>query len=148
MNIASILATKGDMAHTARPEQSIREALGLLAQHNVGALIVVNDAGRPVGILSERDVVREAASNERVFGMKVAEIMTRDVITGSPHDDLMTVAHTMTEKRIRHLPVVDKGRLVGIVSIGDIVKTQRDQFQGELDTLQAQLLGDEARRSP
>ena len=148
MNIASILATKGDMAHTARPEQSIREALGLLAQHNVGALIVVNDAGRPVGILSERDVVREAASNERVFGMKVAEITTRDVITGSPHDDLMTVAHTMTEKRIRHLPVVDKGRLVGIVSIGDIVKTQRDQFQGELDTLQAQLLGDEARRSP
>ncbi len=148
MNIASILATKGDTAHTARPEQSIREALGLLAQHNVGALIVVNDAGRPVGILSERDVVREAASNERVFGMKVAEIMTRDVITGSPHDDLMTVAHTMTEKRIRHLPVVDKGRLVGIVSIGDIVKTQRDQFQGELDTLQAQLLGDEARRSP
>ena len=146
MNIASILATKGDMAHTARPEQSIREALGLLAQHNVGALIVVNDAGRPVGILSERDVVREAASNERVFGMKVAEIMTRDVITGSPHDDLMTVAHTMTEKRIRHLPVVDKGRLVGIVSIGDIVKTQRDQYAGELDTLQSQLLGDEARR--
>src|SRR5881396_1286177 len=144
MNIASILATKGDMAHTARPEQSIREALGLLAQHNVGALIVVNDAGRPVGILSERDVVREAASNERVFGMKVVEIMTRDVITGSPHDDLMTVAHTMTEKRIRHLPVVDKGRLV---CIGDIVKTQRDKYQGELDTLQAQLLGDEARRS-
>src|SRR2546430_8558249 len=102
MNIASILATKGDMAHTARPEQSIREALGLLAQHNVGALIVVNDAGRPVGILSERDVVREAASNERVFGMKVAEIMTRDVITGSPHDDLMTVAHTMTERSEEH----------------------------------------------
>jgi CBS domain-containing protein len=148
MNIASILATKGDIAHTARPEQSIREALGLLAQHNVGALIVVNDAGRPVGILSERDVVREAATNERVFGMKVAEIMTRDVITGSPHDDLMTVAHTMTEKRIRHLPVVDKGRLVGIVSIGDIVKTQRDLYQGELDTLQAQLLGDEGHRSP
>jgi CBS domain-containing protein len=148
MNIASILATKGDMAHTARPEQSIREALGLLAEHNVGALIVVNDAGRPVGILSERDVVREAAKNERVFGMKVVEIMTRDVITGSPHDDLMTVAHTMTEKRIRHLPVVDKGRLVGIVSIGDIVKTQRDLYQGELDTLQTQLLSDDARRSP
>jgi len=146
MDIASILATKGDKAHTVRPEQSIRDALGLLARHNVGALIVVDDASRPVGILSERDVVREAAQNERVFGMKVAEIMTRDVITGSPHDDLMTVAHTMTEKRIRHLPVVDKGRLVGIVSIGDIVKTQRDQYAGELDTLQSQLLGDEARR--
>ncbi|PYM49801.1 MAG: hypothetical protein DME14_07690 [Candidatus Rokuibacteriota bacterium] len=147
MDIASILATKGDKAHTVRPEQSIRDALALLAQHNVGALIAVDDAGRPVGILSERDVVREAARNERVFGMKVVEIMTRDVITGSPHDDLLTVAHTMTEKRIRHLPVVDKGRLVGIVSIGDIVKTQRDKYQGELDTLQAQLLGDEARRS-
>src|SRR2546422_130178 len=127
MDIASILATKGDKAHTVRPEQSIRDALALLAQHNVGALIAVDDAGRPVGILSERDVVREAARNERVFGMKVAEIMTRDVITGSPHDDLLTVAHTMTEKRIRHLPVVDKGRLVGIVSIGDIVTTQRDK---------------------
>src|SRR5712691_10018466 len=126
MNIASILATKGDKAYTVRPDQPIREALGLLA---------------------ERDVVREAAKNERVFGMKVADIMTRDVITGSPHDDLMTVAHTMTEKRIRHLPVVDKGRLIGIVSIGDIVKTQRDTYQGELDTLQAQVLGEEARQS-
>jgi len=147
MNIASILATKGDKAYTVRPDQPIREALGLLAKHNVGALIAVDEAGRPVGILSERDVVREAAKNERVFGMKVADIMTRDVITGSPHDDLMTVAHTMTEKRIRHLPVVDKGRLIGIVSIGDIVKTQRDTYQGELDTLQAQVLGEEARQS-
>ncbi len=147
MNIASILATKGDKAYTVRPDQPIREALGLLAKHNVGALIAVDEAGHPVGILSERDVVREAAKNERVFGMKVADIMTRDVITGSPHDDLMTVAHTMTERRIRHLPVVDKGRLIGIVSIGDIVKTQRDTYQGELDTLQAQVLGEEARRS-
>src|SRR2546426_5769546 len=77
MDIASILATKGDKAHTVRPEQSIRDALALLAQHNVGALIAVDDAGRPVGILSERDVVREAARNERVFGMKIAEIIDR-----------------------------------------------------------------------
>src|SRR5439155_79050 len=95
------------------------------------------DAARVAALLDR--LAREAARNERVFGMKVAEIMTRDVITGSPHDDLLTVAHTMTEKRIRHLPVVDEGRLVGIVSIGDIVKTQRDKYQGELDTLQAQL---------
>src|SRR5438445_8576347 len=64
MDIASILATKGDKAHTVRPEQSIRDALALLAQHNVGALIAVDDAGRPVGILSERDVVREAADRK------------------------------------------------------------------------------------
>src|SRR5439155_1713570 len=84
MDIASILATKGDKAHTVRPEQSIRDALALLAQHNVGALIAVDDAGRPVRILSERDVVREAARNERAFGLKVAEIMNRDEIPGSP----------------------------------------------------------------
>src|SRR5207245_9037556 len=66
----------------------------------------------------------------------------------SPHDDLMTVAHTMTERRIRHLPVVDKGRLIGIVSIGDIVKTQRDKYQGELDTLQAQVVGESGAPEP
>src|SRR5438128_6911200 len=118
------------------------EALGVLGNENVCAMMAEHEAGHLVGILSERDVVREAAKNERVFGMKVTDIMTRDVITGSPHDDLMTVAHTMTERRIRHLPVVDKGRLIGIVSIGDIVKTQRDKYQGELDTLQAQVLGE------
>src|SRR3989442_14295865 len=89
-----------------------REALGLLAKHNVGALIAVDEAGHPVGILSERDVVRGAAKNERGFGMKVTDIMTRDVITGSPHDDLMTGAHTMTDRRIRHPAAGDKGRLL------------------------------------
>ncbi len=146
MDIAGILATKGEKAHTIRPEQTIREALALLARHNVGALIVVEGSGRPVGILSERDIVREATHDETLFGRKVVDIMTRDVITGAPHDDLLTVAHTMIEKRVRHLPVVDKGRLVGIVSIGDILKAQRDQYQGELDTLQTQLLSDERGR--
>jgi CBS domain-containing protein len=65
--------------------------------------------------------------------------MTAEVIVGSPHDDLLAVGHTMTERRIRHLPVMDRGQLVGIVSIGDIVKAQRDKYQGELDTLHVQL---------
>ena len=100
-----------------------------------------------MGILSERDIVREAAHNEKFFARVVADLMTRDVITGQPHDDLLSVAHTMTERRIRHLPVVDKGRLVGMVSIGDVVKAQRDHYQGEVDTLQTQLLADEGGRA-
>jgi len=147
MDIASILATKGDTAVTVRPEQSIREALAALARHNIGAVIVADAGGSPVGILSERDIVREAARNEAVFGRRVGDLMSRDVITGQPHDDLTTVAHTMTDKRIRHLPVVDQGRLVGIISIGDVLKAQRDHYQGEADTLQAQLLSDDTTRS-
>ena len=143
MNIANILARKGSMAVTVRPEQSIREALALLDHHNIGALIAV-EGGLPVGILSERDIVREAAHNEGFLMRTVGDLMTRDVITGQPHDDLPSVAHTMTERRIRHLPVVDSGgRLVGMVSIGDVVKAQRDHYQGEVDTLQMQLLADE-----
>jgi len=139
MNLATILARKGAQTVTVRSEQTIREGLALLARHNIGALIVVEGADRPVGILSERDIVREAARREDVFARKVAELMTRDVITGQPQDDLQSVAHTMTEKRVRHLPVVDQGRLVGVVSIGDVVKAQRDEYEGEVDTLQTQI---------
>ena len=147
MNLATILARKGAQTVTVRSEQTIREGLALLARHNIGALIVVEGADRPVGILSERDIVREVARREDVVARTVAELMTRDVITGQPQDDLQSVAHTMTEKRVRHLPVVDQGRLVGVVSIGDVVKAQRDEYRGEAETLQAQLLGDQPGRS-
>ena len=140
MNIASVLARKGPKVVTVRPEQTVRQALRLLSDHNIGALVVVDAQSRPVGILSERDIVREGARNERVFDETVAALMTRDVIVGTPADDLAAVGVTMTERRIRHLPVVDGGRLVGMVSIGDVVKAQRDQYQGEVDTLQFQLL--------
>ena len=140
MNIASILAKKVGMVFTTGPDQSTRRALALLAEHNVGALVVVDEAGRPVGILSERDIVREAARNEAIFSRPVGEIMTRDVVVGLPQDDLASVAYTMTERRIRHLPIVEQGRLIGMVSIGDVVKAQRDVYAGEVDTLQSQIL--------
>jgi CBS domain-containing protein len=139
MNIASILARKGGRVVTCRPDQSIRQALGLLAEHNIGALVVVDAAGAPVGILSERDVVREATRDERLFTRSIGEIMTRDVIVGVPDDDLRAVRLTMTERRIRHVPVVVEGRLIGIVSIGDVVKAELDQYLGEVDTLQMQV---------
>lgn len=140
MSIAHLLAGKGRGVVTIQPEDSIRQALGLLAQHNIGALIVVDSRQQPVGILSERDIVREAARNEGVFTQAVSALMTRDVVIGGPQDDLHSVAHTMIERRIRHLPVMESGTLVGIVSIGDVVKAQRDQYHGEVETMQTQLL--------
>jgi len=142
MNIASLLASKGVNVVTIGPQDSIRSALTLLAQHNIGALVVVEAQGGLVGILSERDIVRALARAEAILGQPVSAIMTRNVVIGTPGDDLVAVGNTMTERRIRHLPVVEGGRLVGMVSIGDVVRAQRDQYQGEVDTLQHQLLGE------
>jgi CBS domain-containing protein len=140
MNITNVLARKGPKVVTIRPDQTIRQALALLAEHNIGALVAVDDGGAPIGILSERDIVREAARNEKVFSRVVSSLMTTNLIVGAPGDDLVSVGTTMTERRIRHLPIVDQSRLVGIVSIGDIVKAHRMELQGEVDTLQTQLL--------
>jgi CBS domain-containing protein len=140
MNIASILATKGGQVFTVRPQQTIRQALAVLAEHNVGALVVVDGAGAPIGMFSERDVVRHLARDEGILGDTVDSIMTTNLVLGMPQDELVSAGHTMVERRIRHLPVLDDGRLVGLISIGDIVKAQRDQYQGEVDTLQIQLI--------
>ncbi len=144
MTIATILARKGVKIVTIRPEQTLREALAMLAQHSIGAVLVTDDAGALIGILSERDIVREAVRNEAFFDRPVSSIMTRNVISGQPHDDVNAAAITMTNKRFRHLPVLDGDKIVGVVSLGDIVKAQRDEYLGTMDTLQTQLLGEHA----
>jgi CBS domain-containing protein len=144
MTIATILASKGVKIVTIRPEQTLREALAMLAQHSIGALLVVDSTSTLVGILSERDIVREAVRNERFFDRPVSAIMTRNVVTGHPSDDATAVTQTMTTKRFRHLPVVEGGKVVGVISLGDVVKAQRDEYLGEVDTLQTQLLGERA----
>lgn len=141
MTIASILATKGGHVITIRPEDTVKAAVEALVKHNIGALAVVNDANALVGIVTERHIVREVARNQQVFTHTIGEIMTRDVITGAPHDDLMSVSQAMAEKRIRHLPIVDGGKLVGIVSLGDVVRAQRDTYRGEVETLETRILG-------
>jgi CBS domain-containing protein len=143
MNIKSILAKKGMNVVTIRPEQVIREAMSRLAEYNIGALVVMDETNLPVGILSERDITRALANDEQIFSKLVSDLMTKNVITALPQDDLISVANTMTEKRVRHLPVVEKGKLVGIISIGDVLKAQRDQYKGEVDTLQTQILGEQ-----
>ncbi|HZD11251.1 MAG TPA: CBS domain-containing protein [Candidatus Binatia bacterium] len=144
MKLKRLLAIKSGPVITIRPDQPIRDAVALLARHNIGALVVVSPGEEyPVGIISERDVIRRAADNEGVFSESVKDIMTADVITGLPQDDLYSVMHTMTERRFRHLPVMDQGKLIGIISIGDVMKAQRDAYRGEIDTLETQILADE-----
>jgi CBS domain-containing protein len=127
---------------TIRPDQTIREMIVLLNKHNIGALPVLDEAEKLVGIISERDIIRQLTKDEAIFAMPVDRLMTKDVITAIPQDDLESVAHTMTENRIRHLPILDKEKLVGIVSIGDIVKAQRDEYRGAVDTLETQIIND------
>ena len=144
MDLRSILATKSRQIITIKPEQTLAEALKVLKQHNIGALVVLGTEDEIAGIVSERDIVRVAADNRDFFGLKVEQVMTRDVVLGIPEDDVIHVAHVMTERRFRHLPVVDADKhIIGIVSIGDVLKCQRDQFLGEIDTLETQILADD-----
>lgn len=142
MNITTILATKSRRVFTIDPEQTLADAVLLLAKYNVGALIVTGNEGKVVGIISERDIVRQAAERRDHLSMKVSDVMTREVIVGLPEDDVMSVAHTMTEKRFRHIPILDGEELVGIISIGDLLKAQRDQYRGQIDTLETQIMAD------
>lgn len=142
MKINSILSKKSSDVITIGPAKSISEAIALLAKHNIGAL-VVTEGDIIVGIISERDIVRKAVVLEDIFNTAVREVMTQDVIVGLPQDDIMSVANTMTERRFRHLPITDGGKLIGIISIGDVLKAQRDKYLGEIDTLETQLMADD-----
>lgn len=143
MKVRLILAKKGMNVITITPDQEVRQAVALLAENNIGALVVVDQAGQPVGILSERDIIRQAAVDEDLFSLKVADLMTVQLITGLPNDDAFSIAHTMTEKRFRHMPILEEGKLVGIVSLGDIMKAERNQYRGEIDTLETQIMADD-----
>ena len=137
MRIGDVLKAKPSHdVVTIGPDAGVRELIALLAEHNVGALIVSADGGDTVdGIVSERDVVRHLHHDGTVVNNTVAAIMTTAVETcdeGTALDEIMKV---MTERRVRHVPVVRDGRLVGIVSIGDVVKHRMDQLQFERDQL-------------
>ena len=136
MLIASLVRAKGTFVATIEPERSVAELLVSLGRHNVGALVVSADGEHIDGVVSERDVARHLAlEGALVLERPVSVIMTQDVRTCSLHDRLEDLMLTMTRERIRHVPVVDGGRLVGIVSIGDVVKSRLDELQGERDDL-------------
>ena len=136
MRINDVLASKGSAeVITITPDASVRELLGLLAEHNVGAVVVSADGQAVDGIVSERDVVRSLHDDESILDGAVSTIMTSEVQTCEPSTPLDDLRMLMTQRRIRHVPVVSGGRLEGIISIGDVVKSSLDQLQFERDQL-------------
>ncbi len=140
MRISEVVAGKASQdIVTISPDATVRDLIALLATHNIGAAVVSGDGTSVAGIVSERDVVRRLNGNDAALGASVAEIMTSDVQTCEPSSSLDEVRSIMTDGRFRHLPVVEDGRLVGVVSIGDIVKNHIDQVEFERDQLDSYL---------
>ncbi|HYF73988.1 MAG TPA: CBS domain-containing protein [Nocardioides sp.] len=136
MRIGDVLKAKpSHEVVTIGPDAGVRELLARLAEHNVGALIVSSDGSTIDGIVSERDVVRHLHSDGTVINNTVQAIMTAVVQTCDQDTQVDELMKTMTERRIRHVPVVEDGRLVGIISIGDVVKHRIDQLEFERDQL-------------
>jgi len=135
MKISDILSRKGAAVTTTGPGTTVGEFVRLLAEHRIGAVPVVAD-GDLAGIITERDVVRRLATDgAAVLDRPVSELMTTELVTCGPHDTLDEIAALMTDRRIRHLPVLDAGQLAGIVSIGDVVAARLR----ELEQTRAQL---------
>lgn len=136
MKIADILRQKGSSLITILPTDSIAVAARTLAENRVGALVVRDRRGQLAGILSERDIVRALAGHgAKVLEMRVADLMTREVITCRPSDPVRDIMARMTLRRIRHVPVVEEGLLVGIVSIGDVLKSRLEEKSQEVAVL-------------
>jgi CBS domain-containing protein len=136
MRISEILRRKGGEVATIEPDAKVRRLLALLAEHNIGAVVVSTDGRTIEGIASERDVVRRL--NDRGAGLldePVSSIMTATVRTCAPGDNVEDLRATMTEHRIRHVPVVRDGKLAGIVSIGDVVKSAIAELETEREQL-------------
>jgi len=140
MQIQDILRVKGHQVHSIAPGAALQEAIETLVRLNIGSLLVVHD-GQPVGIVTERDILRACAKLAgKLEESYVEQIMTREVVTGNLQDELSEVMGVMTERRVRHLPIMDQGRLAGMISIGDIVKAQHHQLTAENHLLKTYIL--------
>ena len=136
MRVKDILNRKGSAVATFDPDASVADAVATLHERRIGAVVVSADDASISGILSERDVVGALATmGPAVLTATVRQIMTAEVLTCEPEDELRSLAITMTDKRFRHMPVVVDGKLAGIVSIGDVVKHRVDELQTEHDQL-------------
>ena len=136
-HVAAILRTKGHKVVTVPPEVTVGALIKTLAEHRIGAVPVVEHGEHLVGIVSERDVVRALADGATALDRSVRSVMTANVQTCSLEDSVFDLMNLMTRGRFRHLPVVERGLLVGIISIGDVVKERLGEAEYELDNLKS-----------
>ncbi len=142
MNVQTILKQKGRTVSTIEPHLTIADAVAVLRNQGIGALVVSRDGASVAGILSERDVVQGLAEHgPQLLGQTIDSLMTRRVYTCTPDDTIADLMGLMTERRIRHLPVIEGGALSGIVSIGDVVKNRLDEMEWEASELRQFISG-------
>jgi len=136
MTVKAIVSRKGGDVVTIAPTARLAEAVKILAEHRIGAIVITGPADRVVGILSERDIVRVLAERgPAALDEQVAAVMTRKVATCTGNETLAAIMEQMTTGKFRHLPVVEQNRLVGIISIGDVVKQRLEEIEGESNAL-------------
>lgn len=142
MKLSAILKSKGGLILSVPPDARISDVIKLLAEKRIGAVLVTGENGRLEGILSERDIVRTLAAHaSATFDMTADELMTRSPKVTSPETTVAVAMEMMTDGRFRHLPVMEHGKLVGLVSIGDVVKARLEQQEMEVDSLRTYVAG-------
>lgn len=136
MQVSQILKTKGSAVKTVRPTASVRAVAQALRNEGVGVMVVTDETGGLKGIISERDLTRAIADfGDGLLNLTAADLMTSDVVTCTPDDGVSNIARTMTQRRVRHLPVLSGRKIVGLVSIGDVLKHRLDEVQMEANVL-------------
>jgi CBS domain-containing protein len=142
MNVHTILRGKGKSVVTIHPDATIERAVAVLRLRGIGALVVSDDGEKVAGILSERDIVDALGQyGADLLAVSVSEVMTCPVVTCEPEDSVADLMAEMTNRRIRHFPVVENGRLIGIVSIGDLVKSRLDEIEYEAHSMRSFIAG-------
>ena len=141
MFVSDILAQKGGLVFTVTPGTSVAQLSQQLSARRIGSMLVLDGEGGVAGIVSERDLVRALASHgAKAMELEARQVMTRDVVTCDPDDSIDQVMQTMTSGRFRHLPVVRHGELLGLVSIGDVVKARLEEAKHETEALKAYIV--------
>jgi CBS domain-containing protein len=136
MNVDMILSEKGGSVVTISESRTLEQAAGVLDKHGIGALVVIDSTDHPIAILSERDIVREVALNgSAALSRPVANVMTQAFATAERQDSMSTIMRRMTDRRVRHLPVMDGSELIGIISIGDVVKAKIADVEAEASAI-------------